>query len=53
MKRIDLYIKDSQEEAIAEILQDSEAMTKSNIVRDALDEYIKKYNKNKKEKGNE
>lgn len=46
MKRTNIYLTIPQEEAIVKIIQYNGGGTKAEIVRNALNDYIKKYSKN-------
>ena len=52
MKRLDMFIHEEQEESIAKIIEETKLGTKSQHIRNAIDEYIEKYkqeNKSNKE----
>lgn len=43
MKRLDMYITEKQEESIGKIIEETKLGTKSQHIRNAIDEYIEKY----------
>lgn len=43
MKRTQIYITDSENESIRQIIKENGGGTKADIIRRALDEYIQKY----------